>query len=230
MEEVKRSLKILTVLVGLTLFLSVLSFATTLMLKSNFDKALAGNVPSGDSGSAPSGAVVDVKEGDSPSIGKANAPVTIIEFSDFECPFCERFYSQTYKQVKTNYVDTGKVRIVFKHFPLPFHASAQKAAEATECAREQSKFWEMHDKLFENQNAIAIANLKSYAVALGLDASKFNTCLDTGKYASRVQKDASDGSAAGVSGTPSFFINGKSVVGAQPYSVFQQAIEAELNA
>lgn len=230
MEEVKKSLKILTVLVGLTLFLSVLSFATTLMLSNNFNKALSGSLPSGDSGVAPSGAVVDVKEGDSYSIGDKDAPVTIIEFSDFECPFCERFYSQSYKQIKANYVDTGKVRIVFKHFPLPFHASAQKAAEASECAGEQGKFWEMHDKLFENQNAIAINNLKSYAVDLGLDASKFNTCLDTGKYASKVQKDASDGSAAGVSGTPSFFINGKSVVGAQPYSVFQQAIEAELNA
>jgi protein-disulfide isomerase len=201
------------------------------MLSNNFNKALAGSAPSGDSGSGSgTGAVVDVKEGDSPSIGDKNAPVTIIEFSDFECPFCERFYTQSYKQIKANYVDTGKVRIVFKHFPLPFHANAQKAAEASECAREQGKFWEMHDKLFENQNAISISSLKGYAADLGLDTSKFNSCLDSGKYASRVQKDASDGSAAGVSGTPSFFINGKSVVGAQPYSVFQQAIEAELNA
>ncbi len=160
--------------------------------------------------------------------GSADAPVTIIEFSDFQCSFCARFFSQTLPQLQTNYIDTGKVKFVFRDFPLGFHAEAQKAAEAAECAGDQGKFWEMHDKLFENYASLNVANMKQWASDLGLDTATFNDCLDSGKYESEVKSDMQDGQNAGISGTPSFFINGIKVVGAQPYSTFQQIIEAEL--
>jgi protein-disulfide isomerase len=165
---------------------------------------------------------------DDPMKGDINAPVTIVEFSDFECPFCERYYSQTYKQIDEQYIKTGKVRYVFRDYPLSFHPDAQKAAEAAQCAGDQGKFWEMHDMIFENQHAMGVGNLKSYAEGMGLDSQLFNQCLDSGKYSQEVLDDQQDGARYGVSGTPTFFINGKIVVGAQPYSVFKEAIDAEL--
>src|SRR3989344_4635942 len=158
--------------------------------------------------------------------GSANAPVTIIEFSDFQCPFCSSFYNSALTQIRKDYVETGKVKIIYRDFPLSFHPEAQKAAEAAECAKDQGKFWEMHDKLFENQQTLSLSNYKAWAKELGLDSAKFNQCLDSGSKAAEVANDQQDGAAAGVGGTPSFFINGKLVVGAQPYSVFMQAIDA----
>lgn len=191
--------------------------------------------PSGNAGAAPSGGqptapVIDMKKlvDDDPVEGKSDAPVTIIEFSDFQCPFCGRFYSQTLLQLRKEYVDTGKVKVIYRDFPLSFHPEAQKAAEAAECADEQGKFWKMHDKIFENQETMGLASYKKWATEFGLDSAKFNQCLDSGKYVSEVQKDFSDGQSAGVSGTPTFFINGQEVVGAQPFSVFKQVIDAEL--
>jgi len=165
---------------------------------------------------------------DDPSIGSPDAPVTIIEFSDFQCPFCARFSLDTLPQLKENYISKGKVRMVFRDFPLGFHAQALPAAEAAECADEQGKFWEMHDKIFQNQGSLGTSSYKQWAKDLGLDSAKFDACLDSGKYANEVNKDLQDGQSAGVSGTPTFFINGKEVVGAQPFSVFQQVIDAEL--
>ena len=168
-------------------------------------------------------------------LGDANAKVTIIEFSDLQCPFCERFYTQTLPSIKTDYIDTGKVKLVYRHFPLSFHQNAQKAAETTECAKEQGKFWPMHDKLFEEQAAwsnldatAAAAKFSEYAVAAGANKAQFETCLSTGKYASNVQKDESDGASYGVSGTPTFYVNGVELVGAQPYSAFKSVIDAAL--
>jgi protein-disulfide isomerase len=161
--------------------------------------------------------------------GDENAPVTIVEFSDYECPFCERFYSQTYSQIKSEYVDTGKVKLIFRDFPLGFHQNAQKAAEAAECAEEQDKYYEMHDKLFENGVTGGVTTFKTYAEQIGLDQNEFDVCLDSGAMADEVAKDMRDGQAAGVKGTPAFFINGELVSGAQPFSVFQQKIEAALN-
>lgn len=161
-------------------------------------------------------------------MGSEDAPVTIIEFSDYECPFCSRFYTQTMPSLKKNYIDTGKAKIVFRDFPLGFHSFAQKAAEATECAAEQGKFWEMHDKLFENQSSLDIASLKRFAAELGLNTQEFDSCLDSGTMASEVQKDLSDGQSYGVSGTPTFFINGTKIVGAQPFGEFERIIEGEL--
>ena len=176
---------------------------------------------------------------DQPVIGKKDAKVTIVEFSDFQCPFCERFYKETYGQIKTKYVDTGKVKIVFRHFPLSFHQNAQKASEAAECANRQDKFSQYHDLLFQNSQSdgtgLNIADLKKYADQLGLNKgtlgfgkNKFNDCLDKGETTQVVNKDLSDGTTVGVTGTPSFVINGKKIVGAQPYSVFETAIQEAL--
>lgn len=161
--------------------------------------------------------------------GNPDAPVTIVEFSDFECPFCAAFYQNTLPQIEENYIKTGKVKLVFRDFPLPFHANAQKAAEAAECAGEQGKFWEMHDIIFDNQTTISAADLKNYAINLNLNSIQFNDCLDSGKYADEVGKDMNDGSAAGVTGTPTFFINGEKLVGAQPFSVFEEILDKKLS-
>ena len=170
---------------------------------------------------------------DDPVEGNANAPVTIVEFSDFQCPFCESFYTNSLLQIRKDYIETGKAKLIYRDFPLSFHPHAQKSAEAAECANLQGKYWGMHDKLFENQSALDnssdyISDLKRYAVDLGLNATEFNSCLDNGDTASEIQADLSDGSNAGVSGTPTFFINGQKIVGAQPYSAFKAAIDAAL--
>lgn len=189
-----------------------------------------GSAPSAGAGSSGGSAAVatDVSIDDDSIKGDVNAPVTIIEFSDYECPFCGRHYTQTLPQIVENYVDSGKVRIVFRDFPLNFHPNAQKAGEAAECAGEQGKYWEMHDKLFDNQNSLGEDDLKRYASEIGLNTATFNACLDNGDMAQEVIKDLEDGQAAGVSGTPANFINGKLVSGACPYSAFEDAIEAEL--
>ena len=165
---------------------------------------------------------------DDPMKGQKSAPVTIVEFSDFQCPFCARFYTDTLTQIQKDYIDTGKVKIVYRDFPLSFHTNAQPAAEAAECADDQGKFWQFHDKLFENQQALSGDNYKLWAKELGLDTKKFNDCVDSNKYASEVQKDMTDGQAAGVSGTPAFFVNGQFLSGAQPYAAFKSAIDAAL--
>jgi len=166
---------------------------------------------------------------DDPSKGDENAPVTIIEFSDYQCPFCSRFYSQTLPQIQKKYIDTGKVRFVYRDFPLSIHPQAVPAAIAANCAGEQGKYWEYHNKIFDNQRSLSESNYLQWAEDLGLDKNAFATCLKDPKQKAEVQKDFADGSAAGVSGTPAFFINGRLVSGAQPFSVFEQAIEAELS-
>ena len=171
---------------------------------------------------------VEVSADDDPVKGDKNAPVTIIEFSDFQCPFCGKFYKETLPEIDEKYIKTGKAKLVYRDYPLGSHEFAQKAAEAAECADEQGKFWQYHDKLFENQDALTIDNLKRYARDTGLSASKFNDCLDSSRYKDEVNKDLKDGESYGVSGTPAFFINGNLISGAQPFSAFEQVIEAEL--
>ncbi len=160
-----------------------------------------------------------------PSRGPAEAPVTIVEFSDFQCPFCSRVLD-TVKQVEERY--KGQVRLVFRHFPLNSHANAPKAAEASACANDQGKFWELHDRMFANQSGLALDALKGMAADLGLDTAKFNECLDKGIYAEAVKKDFEAGAAAGVNGTPAFFINGRLVSGAAPLEQFTRVIDDEL--
>jgi protein-disulfide isomerase len=160
--------------------------------------------------------------------GDKDAPITIIEWSDFECPYCTKFYSQTLGQIEKEYIDTGKVKFVYRDFPLRFHANAQKAAEASKCAGDQGKFWEMHDILFEKGVKGGVGSFKGFAIELGLNSDEFNECLDSGEMAAEVQKDLEDGMDVGVKGTPGFIINGQLISGAQPFAVFKQIIEAEL--
>lgn len=160
-----------------------------------------------------------------PAKGPESAPITIVEFSDFQCPYCARL-APTVEQVLANYGD--KVRLVFRQFPLNFHPFAQKAAEASLCANEQGKFWELHDAMFQNQQALAVDALKAKATELGLNAEQFNSCVDTGKYAQQVATDLQDGSQAGVSGTPALFVNGRFINGAVPYQDIAKIIDDEL--
>ncbi len=173
---------------------------------------------------------VEVSVDDDAFKGNENAPVTIVEFSDYECPFCGRFYSETLSQLESEYINTGKVKFVYRDFPLGFHQNAQKAAEAAECAGEfgNDEYWEMHNKLFEEGVDGGINAFKQYAKEIGLDSKKFDNCLDSGQMESEVNADLNDGVSYGVSGTPGFFINGKKLEGAQPFSAFKEIIDAEL--
>lgn len=170
----------------------------------------------------------EVSVDDDPIKGDINAPVTIIEFSDFQCPFCAKFYIETLPQIQKNYIDTGKVKLIYRDFPLSsIHPQAQEAAEAAQCVYAQGgdeAYYEMHDLLFETQD-LSNNNLKLLARSLGYDISD---CLDSNEMEAEVLADLADGSAAGVSGTPAFFINGIKIEGAQPYANFEAAIEAAL--
>jgi protein-disulfide isomerase len=162
-----------------------------------------------------------------PAVGAASAPVTLVEFSDFQCPFCQRV-EPTLKQLRDKYGD--KLRIVWKDFPLTqIHPQAFKAGEAGHCAGEQGKFWEYHDRLFANQQALQPADLKKHAADLGLNAAAFATCLDSSKFGERVRDGVSQGTSLGVNSTPTIFINGRRLSGAQPLEVFVAAIDEELS-
>ena len=170
----------------------------------------------------------NVEADDDPVLGEKNAPVTIVSFEDFQCPYCKRAYEQAIQQIKKEYIDAGKVKYIFRDFPLSFHQNAGPAAEASECAHEQCKFWEYHDALYQNQDKLGKDKYIEIAQNLKLDMDKFNQCIDSRKYQQEVQKDFEYGQSIGVSGTPAFFINGLMMVGAQPYEAFKQAIDAEL--
>jgi protein-disulfide isomerase len=163
---------------------------------------------------------------DDPSEGKADAPVTLVEYSDFQCPFCLRVMP-TLKQLRAKYGD--KLRVVWKDFPLTqIHPQAFVAAQAGNCAREQGKFWELHDKMFGNQSALQPDALKKYAADAGLDSAKFNQCLDSSKYEARVQDALAAGGRLGITSTPTAFVNGRIISGAQPIEVFQTVIDEEV--
>jgi len=220
-----------TLMVGVIVVL-VIAFAASLMtggFSGNNDNSAraAVAVPSAP---APTPSVnMKALVDDDAVLGDKNAPVTIVEFSDYECPFCGRFYSQTEGQIKSEYIDTGKVKLIYRDFPLlRLHKNAQKAAEAAECAGEQDKYYEMHDMLFENGVTGGVTTFKGYAKSLGLDTAKFDKCLDSGAMTKEIAKDVADAQAVGVQGTPAFYINGKLISGAQPYSVFKTAIDSAL--
>ena len=177
-----------------------------------------------------------------PSIGPADAPITIVEFSDYQCPYCTQWHDTTYQPLMAAY--PGKIRLVYRNYPLPFHQNAYMAAEAADCAGDQNAYWKYHDALFANNDQLnnqagTVVDNSFYvnlASGLGLDATTFSTCLTTQKYKQAVQSDLdyanslppdSDGSAA-VGGTPTFFINGYRIVGAEPLAYFQQIIDAQL--
>ncbi|MEK6937156.1 MAG: DsbA family protein [Nanoarchaeota archaeon] len=175
-------------------------------------------------------------------LGNEDADITIIEFSDYQCPFCRRFYTETFPLLKENYIKKGEVKFVYRDFPLSFHPSAQIAAESTECAKEQGRFWEMHDKIFDEQNRLGQEtvqftkeDLKNWAIQIGLDSAKFNICIDSNKYKEAVEEDFSEGLSYGVQGTPTFFIikeNSdafKRIDGSQPYNQFEQVLNEVMN-
>ncbi len=183
------------------------------------------------------GEKVDVSVDDDPMLGNPKAKITLVEFSDFQCPFCRSFWGGAFQQIKTEYIDTGKVRFVYRDFPLSFHPGAAPAAEAAQCANDQGKFWEMHDKMFEEQAKQGTGTIqfsendvrKWASQVSGLDMNKWNECFNSNKYQAEVEKDLKDGSAYGVSGTPTVFVNGKAIVGAQPFSAFKAEIDKLLD-
>jgi protein-disulfide isomerase len=162
-----------------------------------------------------------------PSKGAATAPILLIEFSDFQCPFCLRAHATVDEVLKT-YGD--RIRFVYRNYPLPNHPNAKPAAEAAACAAEQGKFWPYHDRLFARQSKLSDADLKEHAAELGLDAGKFNACVEAHRYKAQVEADIKDGDEAGVNGTPAFFINGRMLSGAQPFEAFKKIIDQELEA
>ena len=181
-------------------------------------------------GSPGAGARVDIEILDTdPTLGNPDASVVFVEFGDFECPFCRRFTQDTKPLLEKDYIESGDVLFVWKDFPLSIHARAETAHEAARCAQEQGKFWEYHDLLYANQQALHVNNLKSYAGDLGLNQDQFDSCLDSEKYRELIGDGLNLGSRSGVSGTPSFLINGRLVVGALPYSSFSDVIEEALD-
>jgi len=174
----------------------------------------------------PEAPVVDVELGDAPVTGNSKGKVTIVEFSDFECPFCGRA-AKTVEDLRKEY--GSKVKFAFKHFPLPFHKNAKPASLASLCANEQGKFWEYHDKLFSNQQGLGASSFVDWAKELKLNVQKFEECMSQNKFAETIDKDLAQGEKAGVRSTPTFFINGRILTGAQPLAAFKEVIEEELN-
>lgn len=167
---------------------------------------------------------------DGPQRGSDKAPVTLIEFSDFRCSFCRKFWQTTLPLLDKKYISTGKVRFIYRHFAV-LGKPSEFAAQAAECAGEQGKFWEYHDKLFANAGSplgFTDGKLKGYAKELGLKGQAFNQCLDSGKHLKKVEGETALAAFLGARGTPAFFLNGQLLVGAQPFEVFQSIIEEEL--
>lgn len=190
--------------------------------------------PPGDNTPPPSGNIAEILKirKDDFVLGSPSAKVTFIEYGDFQCPFCGRFATQVKQQIVDQYVKSGKVAFIWRDFAFLGEEST-RASEAARCAGEQGKFWDFHDYLFshqqgENAGAFSDANLKKFAGAVKLDQVKFDSCFTSGKYKKAVEDSTAEGRAAGVNGTPASFVNGKPISGAQPFSVFQSAIEAEL--
>ena len=187
------------------------------------------------------GAPVKVSVDDDPVLGDKKAKVTLIEFSDYECPFCKKYFTETFPQIKKDYIDTGKIKMVFRDLPLGFHQNAPKEAEAAECARKQggnTAYFKFHDQIFtkttSNGTGLALDQLPIIAKELGLNVNKFQQCLDSDEFKGEVDKDLADAGKVGASGTPTFFIgkstdngeiDGIKIVGAQPYSAFKTIID-----
>ena len=169
-----------------------------------------------------------------PFLGKADAPLTLVMFTDYQCPFCSRFEAQTLPEIKKQYIDTGKLRFVVRDLPLPFHPNAPKAAEAAYCAEEQGKYWELREKLVANTDKLDAKLLPDYAKQVGLDVDKFTACLESGRHAAKVKASTDLAASVGITGTPSFVIgrskgdtvDGIKMVGAQPFAAFDQKLKS----
>jgi len=178
---------------------------------------------------------------DDPLKGDRSAKLVLVEFGDFQCPFCARYFRETFPEIEKDYINSGKLKYVFRDFPITnVHKDALKAAEAAGCALDQGKFWEMHDRLFANQSTLEPSNLVQHAQAIGLDLPKFQQCLDSDKYLTEVRKDFADGQQAGMRSTPTFFLGRTEpnsarvtvltvITGAKPYATFKAAIDSALS-
>lgn len=238
----------LTTPVAILLGSFVIAFAILLqggVIKLNSNTALspAKSTPTTAASPAPAAATrAQVSTADRPVLGQKDAKVTLVEFSDYECPFCKRHFDQVYPQLKKDYIDTGKMKLIFRNYPLPFHdPMATYEAQAALCARDQggdSTYFKIHDEMFKqttsNGTGLTKEKVAQIATTVGLNANSLTSCVDSNKYKEVITKDIVDGSAAGVNGTPTFVIgksdasgtiNGSIVVGAQPYSAFQQIID-----
>lgn len=206
----------------------LIAFALFFGLRANSQAVgYAGGDPGhpGDLGDPASVTILDTD----PTLGRADAKVTLVMFEDFECPFCGRFSKETLPRLREREVQEGTLRIVWKDFPLSIHSHSAKAHEAGRCAQAGGKFWEYHDVLFENQHSLGVSDLKRYARDIGLSGEQFDACLDSDAGAPLVRASQAEGFAAGVSGTPSFVINGRLVSGALPYETFASTIAATVN-
>lgn len=216
------------------------------LTKSELNEAIAKLeskiVKTQQTGNQPQVQPIRVSVDDDPIRGNQDAPITIVEFSDYQCPFCARFQVQTLPLIVEQYVETGKVKFVYRDFPIQsIHPNALPAAAAAECAYEQDKYWEYHDALFENQGVwnkvdtpSAITIFKEYATKLNLNQEQFDSCLDTGKYIEEINNDLKDGRDYGVTGTPGFFIGNEEIgferlTGAQPFEAFKSMIDSQLD-
>ncbi|MGI8419857.1 MAG: DsbA family protein [Candidatus Levyibacteriota bacterium] len=226
------------ILVLLSFILGMLTNKVIFLEKQFKDvtSAVAATAPSVVPTPVPPPQFVKVDNGHLSMRGNKNAKVTIVEFSDFQCPFCKKYFDQTDGQIQDNYVKTGKVNFVYRQYPLTsIHPNAQKAAEAAECANEQNQFWNFHDQMFQNQDTWAQQSADDaenawigYAGQLGMDTDQFKSCIDNDKYKANVAKDTAAGDKAQVDGTPTFFINGERLTGALPFSSFQKVLDADL--
>ncbi len=190
----------------------------------------------------PSQTMAELASNGAGSIGSDSAPIVIVEYSDYQCPFCRVWFNQSEGALISTYVDTGQVQLVYKDFPLSFHPMAAPSANAARCAGDQGKYWEYHDKLYAEQNVLdpqggtvqyTVSDLKSWGLEIGLDAASFDACVDGGNHSSAIQANMAEGQSVGVGGTPSFVIGkrnetGQLIVGAQPYSTFEAALDSLL--
>lgn len=212
--------------------------------------SIAANAPFADTAQAPQAIPTEdlspkkVSIDDDPILGDKNAKVTMIDFTDYECPFCKKYYDETFAQIQKEYIDTGKVKYIVRDLPLDFHENAPKEAEAAECAREQggdAVYFQYHDEIFtrttSNGTGLALDQLAVIANDIGLDGIALQACLDADTYKAEVEKDLSDAGKVGASGTPSFFIgkstsdgiiNGTPLIGAQPYNLFKAELDKQL--
>jgi protein-disulfide isomerase len=167
------------------------------------------------------------------TLGKEDAPLVLVEYTDYQCPFCQRFHNDAFAQIKTNYIDTGKVRFVTRDFPLSFHENAMRGAVAARCSAEQGKFWDFRNTLIVNASQLQPDKIQEYAKTASMDVPKFKACVDSDKYKTAIDKDMAEGQLAGVTGTPAFVLgriqNGKiegvRIVGAMPYAQFDAKIQ-----
>jgi len=236
--------KLIYTLIGLGL---ILSFLVGYQV-GNFDSSiptiqasLDSQIQNSQASPSPTNSLLQISFDDDPILGDKNAPITIVEFGDYQCPFCKRFHQETLPELKSNYIDKGIVNLVWMDFPLEsIHQNAVATSIAGECAEEQGYFWELHDRMFVEQEnwqglptSIAVNDFKRYASEIGMNENDFNSCLDSEKYKQKVSDDFSYGSRIGISGTPAFFVGNQQVgfvqiTGAQPYSVFENVIETYL--